>query len=638
MEDSEPAVSEALLPAGAPIHKHLSTENIKDDYAQDARHGDPPKITSLSRRATMDRTLLSVSILLLIFATLMVLNGVCSYSTTLFTSWYPVCVGGHLSVQSWLVITGLELSLLTLLILPRTYALLTSKYLTRRLTSTGLPLSTLLNSQTTAPFLTVLRHGHWGLKCLRFALLVLAAATTILYKFTFTPVISNGTLPVYGYASGVDGPDSDPLRRGLPPFIGPAGYDFITSLGDGSIASIYSQNLQDALQGAASPAPFVTSYLPNSNDWPAGEHIFGPSLDTKSTVPKLIYGNASFCNLVDYSRNFVNISSWDESDGPLIASSLPSDSFLRVSKPIGLLDDLNYYSENDADFDFVDIQQGANSTLQFSYGLLNETRYRSQASAQTQYCWGFASWSNIDPDGDALSWFTDNGTTARLTNPTDVRCIDETFDFADWNSSTGGGQFAMRVLEGLTTGWFQMQTAWWLGILSYLVVLATKNHTDSYVEMLSLMGNGTEGYGSPWGLPNAGFATLACLDAWEVATDRDNSGVVIASGVLEGAGTGMTRLGIGVQVFAGLMALVAIGVVVGWRERGLVGEWAAQWVALLEGVEKGEIEGTSVGIGAVRKGNGVVWLKSEKVAGSNDVRKLALRKERGVLDYNIKHM
>jgi hypothetical protein len=642
MEDSEstePTASQALLPANAPTYKHISRANIEHDpLAHDMNM--PSNTTSLSWTATMDRTVLGISILLVIFATLMIVNGVCSRSTTLLTSWYAVCVGGHLSVQSWLVITGLELSLLTLLILPRTYTILTSKYLTRRLTSTGLPLSTVLNSQTTAPFLTLLLHGHWGLKSLRFALLALAAVTTVLYKYTFTPVISDSILQAY--SSGNIGRDftNDPLRRGAPPYFGPgpADHGFITSLGDGSIASIYNQNLRDALAGCASIVPYNTfSYLPNIDDWPAGEHIFGPSVDVKSAVPKLLYGNATFCHLVDYTRNFVNILYWNESEGSAIPSPLPADSLLRVSKPVGLLDNAIYYSVNDADFDFVDIQQDANSTVRFSYGLLNETQYRWRASAQTQYCWGYASWSNIDPNGDSNSWWVSEGISPLLTNPRDVRCINEAFDFVAWNSSTGGGQFAKRFLEGLTTGWFTMETPWWLGILSYLVVLATKNHTASYLEMLSLMGNGTEGQWSPWGLPNGGLATPACFQAWNASQNRFPS-ILIASGVVEGAGTGMTRLGIGVQAFAALMALVAIGVVVGWRQRGLVGEWAAQWVGLLDGVEKEEIDGTSVGMGAVRGGTGPVWLKSENVEGSNDVKKLALGKKRGVVDYGSRHL
>jgi hypothetical protein len=69
----------------------------------------------------------------------------------------------------------------------------------------------------------------------------------------------------------------------------------------------------------------------------------------------------------------------------------------------------------------------------------------------------------------------------------------------------------------------------------------------------------------------------------------------------------------------------------------LVGEWAAQWVGLLEGVDKSEIEGTSVGKEAVRKGRSLVWLESVKVEGSSHVKKLALRKERGTVDYSSKH-
>lgn len=46
-------------------------------------------------------------------------------------------------------------------------------------------------------------------------------------------------------------------------------------------------------------------------------------------------------------------------------------------------------------------------------------------------------------------------------------------------------------------------------------------------------------------------------------------------------------------------------------ERGLVGEWAAQWAGLLEGMRKDEIRWTCVGRGVVVSGV-KVWLSSKE--------------------------
>lgn len=82
------------------------------------------------------------------------------------------------------------------------------------------------------------------------------------------------------------------------------------------------------------------------------------------------------------------------------------------------------------------------------------------------------------------------------------------------------------------------QTIWSLSP-SPSVVLATRNYTTSYTEMVGPIGEGTEGYGSPKGLPHRGFASKDCFSAWKSGPDS-HSRIVVLTGQLEGAGLGMT--------------------------------------------------------------------------------------------------
>jgi hypothetical protein len=137
------------------------------------------------RLGTLDVMTLAVVILLLVFPILMISN-VKSFS---IPPPFQLRVGKSLQVQHWLAIIGVEFStLFGMFLLPKLSSTLVSKYVTKRLMGSGLELSTLLNSQQSAPFPTQFRHGMKRLLGIRLALPIFGVALSIAYKFSFENV------------------------------------------------------------------------------------------------------------------------------------------------------------------------------------------------------------------------------------------------------------------------------------------------------------------------------------------------------------------------------------------------------------------------------------------------------------------
>src|SRR2546421_1732944 len=101
------------------------------------------KMSRLSSKGMMDWTALLGCLALLAASILLLLNGTCSRPHSLSAE-QAVCVGGQLSVQSWLAIVGVEFTFLSTILLPRLVRLLISKYFTSHLTSDGVSFLTLL--------------------------------------------------------------------------------------------------------------------------------------------------------------------------------------------------------------------------------------------------------------------------------------------------------------------------------------------------------------------------------------------------------------------------------------------------------------------------------------------------------------
>jgi hypothetical protein len=121
------------------------------------------------------------SVLLTVASILLIINASCSRPHGISAE-APVCVGGQLSIQAWLMIVGLEFGVLGFFLLPKLRELLISKTLTRKLTGDGLGFASLLNSQLAAPLVTQIIFGLKRVLGIRIATLVVVAIFSILYK------------------------------------------------------------------------------------------------------------------------------------------------------------------------------------------------------------------------------------------------------------------------------------------------------------------------------------------------------------------------------------------------------------------------------------------------------------------------
>jgi hypothetical protein len=65
--------------------------------------------------------------------------------------------------------------------------------------------------------------------------------------------------------------------------------------------------------------------------------------------------------------------------------------------------------------------------------------------------------------------------------------------------------------------------------------------------------------------------------------------MIYGNGILAGAGTGMTRIGMALQVLMVVVCGGAIGILA-WPALPLVKEWPAQWIGLVSGLDRAILE------------------------------------------------
>jgi len=389
------------------------------------------KTTKTTLLGTMSWFLVGASLLFILIPTLLIANGSCSQSRGLSAS-SPVCVGGNLSVQSWLAIVGLEFTILGLIVIPRIQSVLISKFLTWRLTHTGLPLAKLLNSQSNSPSWTKPRQGLKTILLLRVLILCSVLVVSILYKFSFTQVARADIIAFVNAKA--------PIQIGCD---------------DAGRCDGVSTNFIDALSTSNSSSSFNVLVNPTTSSSPKHYfQVFGPNQD--NAAHQLSEGDLYLCTPTYYSRNKVTPNASDWIPPRLTPTSNPTG--LRFTNPY--------------DHSILDVLS-ANGTLQLlsgTFGILGqEAQYISMVTASIGVCLGFASWTinNI---------FTP---TSYLQDPTDISCVGEDFNITSWmqNPST---QFPLGVLQGL--GWNTVNNLP-LEILALNVILATLNHTDSQTKL-----------------------------------------------------------------------------------------------------------------------------------------------------------
>lgn len=531
----------------------------------------PDSTTTVSLRGTMDWLLAASSILIMIYSSLMFANG--TYSNHRRTSVHPALyIGGHLSIQAWLAIVGVEFSLLGTVVIPRMVAVFISKYLTKRLTGDGMLLSTLLNLHPSAPMQTQLRWGMKRVMFLRLLVIILAGTGSILYKFSFVTVDMGGIFAI------------QPASQNTRPFG--------TSTTVTSPAS--SVNLLERLQNIDQVNGTSLLYLPlNSTTFPISQKIImGPQLNATS-AKQLLVGKVQSCIPYSYSSHDLTATIQVRFDTFPLITDPPYNNAVRFMVLGG-----NYTNY------LVDINSSPDGALQafLAEGLDmvwpgNGHRYTSLIEVKTEICRGYTSWNTSN--SIYQEYF--------LQTPQDIGCIREDFDVASWNASHRSST-AKGFIEafGIAGEWYTAQVV--------DIILATLDHETilSSTDFKNLDAAAT-----------AKNTPKACLGFSSEEAEEVGEGMIIDNG------TGMTSMGLALQAIALFISILAVAVLF-WPSLPLLGEWPAQWLGLTgevgEGMAQQALRGTSVGQNAVKGGERLFLTSRHKENGS---RHLVLTVEKG---------
>lgn len=552
--------------------------------AEDSKK-DQIQTTSISRRSMLEWTTFAASFTLMCFAIFMVVNGSCS----LFKKTSPsLCFGDKLSVQAWLAIVGVEFALFGSIALPWTRSIFLSKRLTRQLLSgEGVVLSEILNLHGTAPVQTQFREG-WRRALLRhFLVPAMVTLGSILYKFSFitTTIVSTmqldcGLIPLGGSALGW---------------------------------KVFSDNIMDLAEPGRAEAVSIGR---NGSDL-----IVGPSFNYTQTL-RADYGSDLFlCYPTLYARsNFstTNDTTW-----------MPSKNFSQDTTP----GSIRFTSSSFGQVVEVSISDSYGLQALAGPGSSNDSSWKYQTNITTLLCFGYVSWSRL------------NGT--EMNNPEDISCTNERFDLQAWNTSVSqvvawgviDSRLAYKNLSNhanltiSTSGEEDYHAAY---VLSVVVesILASFNHTLA-MESLFPPARSTDGTGFLYEL-----ASSECASRGAGAPERDQNlqqGLMVIYGKIEGYGTGMTMIGMVLQLVLLAVALVAMGIIV-WDAPTLVKEWPAQWINLVFYLERemlvNSLDGTSTGENWVRGGT-KVFIRSMRR--QNQPPRLILSTSPGLIDRRVEH-
>jgi hypothetical protein len=186
-------------------------------------------------------------------------------------------------------------------VLPRARDVFVSKQLTSRMTSNGLQLSAVLNSQSTAPLVAQIRRGMKRLAILRITVVFLAGEVSIAYKFS----LQQTCFPLR-VAFGGGTTDSVDVFLAL----GAISNSFDRSNRYDPI----SKSMNDILTGS-SACPIHANISFTTED--QSILIFGPSFNVSRMSQRLPSSTVIYCGLAVYSQNTLEPSAAGWSDSTL---------------------------------------------------------------------------------------------------------------------------------------------------------------------------------------------------------------------------------------------------------------------------------------------------------------------------------
>jgi hypothetical protein len=506
-------------------------------------------------------------------------------------------VGSQLSIQGWLAITGLEFSLIGTIVLPRIASITVSKVFTRRLSSTGMPLSSILNSMSSAPLETQIRSGLKRVFLLRALVLALASALGVLYKFSFVRVAANDTVPIFTTSGN------------------PYSYDY-TPIGDSDIpvtddpitrtlsTQILSSNFQDLLAANNDSTRFFGTSL---NFWDSSittsrtvDLVLGPKIN-QTKVAQILNGTVQSCDALLYTRHAITTISAIQDWGidPWPSTQIPNS--VRISAVLWNA------TINGIQGGFMDVTNIANGSLQAYSGSLfpafkDGSLYSDAFNVTTQYCYGYNTWSNTASVDQRFS----------IEDPQDIQCVVQSFNVNTWNASQNGF-IAQGFIQAVMAAQSTYYNSFWYSGLG--IILAIRDRPAPFAKSL----------------PRNPLCS---------SFESQGNVFAVASGVINSHRTGMTMLGLVLQGLAIGVAIWALGTIL-VPVLPLIGEWPAQWLGIVGGLDREEIEamveGASTGQNAVREA-WTVYLSSGESPDFGRAPGLRLARTKGVLRDVERHM
>jgi len=513
--------------------------------------------------STVDWFLALGCIAVLVAAVLLIANGSCSGPVG-FTAAAPLCVGSQLSVQSWLAIIGVEFSLLGSFLLPRLGSIAISKSFTKKLTASGLPVARLLNSSPDAPLLAQVR-GVKMVLMFRCTLFVLIAAVAVLYKFSFTTVDALGSVAV----QTTRGYDYHYTEIGASDILFPKWHSLLSS-------DVLSANLVDFMTGNTGSVTYATNA--SETFMPSGERtdvIIGPKANG-TLLSHIANGTIETCQALLYLRTIIY--NYDPAYAYNFAAfnDFPNLTHTPYSNGIRLQVFNRNLSDTWLEFsgtlvDIISLSNGSlqawtadNQALSPLLGGIRST-YDSRITLSMQYCYGYVVWEKL-PSG-----------LFELREPRDIQCVNHPFDLSAWNQ-TSYAAYSQGLVQTTVAGHYQdvrtggTSGATWVDALPIITIVQPHwFNIDGFAP--SIATNPACGK-----LPGNPFA--------------------LASGIIKQARTGMTGIGLGLQVVVIVAGLCGISVL-GWPALPLVTNWPGQWLHLTSELDRSTVAdiaaGTSTG-------------------------------------------
>ena len=505
----------------------------------------------------------------------MILNGRCSQPHGLGAS-MPLCAGSQLSVQSWLAIVGVEFSLLGTILLPRLASITVSKFFVRALKKSGIRFGLLLNSLSSAPLTAQLR-GYKKVLFLRYLILVLVAVISVSYKFSFVSVDAFDTIAIakapsyiYDYGGEIDlnftpMGQSNILRA----------YNY--ALGHGVSSNILSANLVDFL--TVSNSSIITTGNKVFDD--PTDMIIGPKVND-TQLSQVANGTLQSCDALFYLRSmFYTVRSSNVygtpqfSEFPIIGAT-PYNNGVRI--------EISPWNQSMGSggglLDITSLPNGSMQAWAANSNFLSPPSdtsyiYDYMITVNMKYCYGYVSWDN-----SASGQFA-------MREPSDIQCIDSPFDVQAWNQTFFAFN-AKAFIQAASAGESANDDYFWT--IALPIVAIVQDHAT------------VQEHFSPSTERNPRCSSIA----------RDS--FAIADGVIRSSRTGMTTLGVALQALVIAAALIAVALIL-WPTLPLVTEWPAQWLALVEGLEKSvvgdAVKGSSAGQNAIESKE-VVFLATQK--------------------------